>query len=80
MKLPAPNTQRTSRFERFARELDKAAEANPPEKSWLPWPKQTQLTPGTRRTYRTRINSGGLLGPDYEAAVRAGYLYARRRP
>ncbi len=79
MKLP-DTAERQSKFAEFARQLDHAADTNPPEQSWLPWPDQTELTPGSRNTYRWRINTGELLGDGYEAAIRNGYLYARRRP
>ncbi|WP_273407861.1 hypothetical protein [Corynebacterium ureicelerivorans] len=80
MELPTIDQDRPSRYETFARQLDHAAETNPPEKSWLKFPRQTDLTPGTRSVYRWRINAGELLGPGYEAATRAGWLYARKRP
>lgn len=80
MQLPDTSYDRPSKFEDFAQQLDRAAATNPPEKAWLPWPDQTDLTVGTRNTYRWRIKTGELLGDGYEATVRNGYLYARRRP
>lgn len=80
MKLPTVEHDRPSRYETFAHELDQKAKVKPADESWLPFPDQHELTPGTRSVYRWRINTGELLGPGYQAAVRAGWLYARKKP
>lgn len=80
MELPTINQQRESRYDEFAHELDQKAATHPADESWLPFPDQHELTPGTRSVYRWRINTGELIGPGYEAATRAGWLYARKKP
>lgn len=79
MKLPTIDYDRTSRYEQFARKLDEKAKVKPAEEAWLPFPDQQDLSPGTRNVYRWRINTGELLGDGYEAAVRAGWLYVRKK-
>ncbi|SDR77155.1 hypothetical protein [Corynebacterium timonense] len=77
MRIP----DRTTKYTAFAQQLQATATtADDPNESWLPFPNQKRLTPGTRRTYRNRINNGELLGTGFEGRIHDGYLYARVRP
>lgn len=75
MELPP-----ATKYAEFMQELHDTANSNPPNESWLPFPNQGELTPGTRNTYRNRINSGELLGQEFEARTVKTFLYVRVRP
>ena len=79
MKLPN-HPGRPPIYDTFAQELEEKAAQKPADEAWLPFPDQHDLTPGTRNTYRWRINTGELLGDGYQAAIRAGWLYVRKKP
>lgn len=46
---------------------------------WEPFPAQQDLRPGTRETYRARINKGLMLQGRYEAKTWNRKLYIRPR-
>lgn len=78
MRLP-DTEPRVGKYNTFVTQLHKAANGDP-QLWWLKFPGQSALSPGSRTTYRARINSGELLGPGFEARTRNGWLYVRVKP
>lgn len=72
-----PTIYRIETYADFAERLDELAEKVPQVEAWLPWP-ENDLTQGTLSVYRWRINTGEMLGDDYQAIMRRGVLYVRK--
>lgn len=70
MGLPEP--KRHSKYDHIARTYAHNTD-------WAPFPGQSNLKPGTRETYRARINKGLMLQGRYEAKTQDRKLYIRPR-
>ena len=77
MRIPETKPRRRNKYESFMHELVNAAQSNPIDEAWLPWPGQKSLKPRTRNEYCNRLNNAEMFGPGFEGSVRNGWLYAR---